>query len=391
MRIRIKPASTKKVLRNICLLTPFFEPYIVSYYDTIGSIFSLCRIVITLFLLKDIIFRKNYPIVYMITLFELLLMFSTVMTNTITIGYIASCLGGIGFVLLNIRLIKGGLSEYGQGYSILLGVYFIIHFFTVIVFPNGMISGMLGDNRIWFLGRKNSLICDVLIFLIMYIVCCYIRYNKIKNSFYIYLIIFAICFLVTGSITSFGAIILIMMLLTFLKVKNRKRVIIGTIVAIVVVITLLNVSGLYGTIIEFITNLFSREMTFSGRISIWKLAIDYFKKNILFGQGVGLVYIPWTNGIEVYSAHNVFLELASKYGIFPLGIYIILLIVNFRKINRANIKFSFLLLTIQIAYLLASMFESYKEVTRIFFVSIPFILCEVMDEISVVSKNTKEG
>jgi len=73
----------------------------------------------------------------------------------------------------------------------------------------------------------------------------------------------------------------------------------------------------------------------SGRIKIWKQAIDYFQKHTIIGCGFGnwkLASIPYDKVdldtfTMTYHTHNDFIEVATEVGVIGVGLYISLFIV----------------------------------------------------------------
>ena len=81
-------------------------------------------------------------------------------------------------------------------------------------------------------------------------------------------------------------------------------------------------------ILDFMTAFVGKDVSFSGRTSIWKRAIQYVLSNPLWGLGNDVVYDVWGNYHYVYSAHNEVLDFAVKYGCVALAGFIIMHIIT---------------------------------------------------------------
>ena len=109
------------------------------------------------------------------------------------------------------------------------------------------------------------------------------------------------------------------------------------------------------TFLSIFTSILGRDITFSGRASIWQLAIRIFENNFWFGGGLNINYNAWTNGAIVNSAHNTLLDILSRSGIFA-GLFFSLILLHC-IIGKYKIKTK-TLLTIFLSFLMYTLMES---------------------------------
>ena len=102
-----------------------------------------------------------------------------------------------------------------------------------------------------------------------------------------------------------------------------------------------------------------KDISFSGRTSIWKRAIQYVLANPLWGLGNDVVYDVWENYHYVYSAHNEVLDFAVKYGCIALVGFVMMHIITISAALRNKNSTNCRMCLICVASLLFSgMFEA---------------------------------
>ena len=84
----------------------------------------------------------------------------------------------------------------------------------------------------------------------------------------------------------------------------------------------------------------------SGRVEIWTTGIDILKRNVLFGQGIGiwktLGVFDMSSHTYWFSAHNDWLERTVEMGIIWLGLFITLIFNSFKRVTiKSPVDISF--------------------------------------------------
>lgn len=124
-----------------------------------------------------------------------------------------------------------------------------------------------------------------------------------------------------------------------------------------------------GGLLELVTQLSGRDMTFTGRTYIWQAVREEAGKNPIFGTGYGAFWIGsrldrlharyLVN--DIYQAHNGFLEIYANLGIIGLLLLIMFLITSFdRAIRSLHHDYSLNSLTVSytVLFMLAEFFEA---------------------------------
>ncbi len=119
-------------------------------------------------------------------------------------------------------------------------------------------------------------------------------------------------------------------MLTLKVSRMNLYLLLGALFAIVILIVLVF------TNIDLVINQFTRgtqrfEMT--GRERTWVRYIDFISQNLWLGNGSHKYYIFHPGDLRPYHAHNSYLQMLATHGIIVFLLYLLLIVVNIRKIN----------------------------------------------------------
>lgn len=365
----------KRRLANILLILPFFEPDCISFFESMDYLkifFSISRVLVTFYMISQYFFgKKDYKIpIKIFAIYELSIIFVNIINGTIYMGFIVSCFNSIGFFILNYYLFFKSPLEYFKSYKKLMGLFLIVNFIFQIIYPNGIVPERLGDNRIWLLGTKNGVTTFAIIFLLAYFSSYLLENGKVgveEKLILIYMTIIMVYGRSTTLIIGITLFIGIFSCLSYLKISKRSfKVIVLIIIAFIGIIFCTELKNI---IVSFIAEITGKDVTFSGRIAIWKQAFDYFKESPFVGKGIGLSFTPWTNGAVVFSAHSVYFELLSKYGIVPSILYIVMLTKGWVGLIRNKNQINNIAISFVTVFILISGFEAYNDYIRTFVIA----------------------
>lgn len=293
---------------------------------------------------------------------------------------------GIVFVSNRFRLSKESFRWLAKAYwafiiiAIVIDLFYesskIGEVFTSPWYQKGL-QFIFGNGNVWaflvVIGVLSALVLSVKKFFLPYYI------SMIVMTLYLFLTKSSTCIVISGAIIFLYSLYEIISLLK----TNKKRALILLIVlsgavvaAIVFVLLFINVGALANTKLgSLLRGLFLNKHfdSFSGRTNIWKGIIDILKQNTLdmfFGLGHGtgnkLFRLIANDGYSFYgglkSAHNGFMEILLRYGIFGVVVYaslICLVIFSFLlHIRKKNYRFAFIYGLVFIAILFHSIFES---------------------------------
>ena len=293
---------------------------------------------------------------------------------------------GIVFVSNRFRMSKESFRWLAKAYLAFIIIAIIVDLFyesskigevfTSPWYQKGL-QFIFGNGNVWaflvIIGVLSALVLSVKKFFLPYYV------SMIVMTLYLFLTKSSTCIVISGAIIFLYSLYEIIALL---KTNKKKALILLTILsgavvaAIVFVLLFINVGALANTKLgSLLRGLFLNKHfdSFSGRTNIWKGIIDILKQNTLdmfFGLGHGtgnkLFRLIANDGYSFYgglkSAHNGFMEILLRYGIFGVIIYaslICLVIFSFiLHIRKKNYRFAFIYGLVFIAILFHSIFES---------------------------------
>ncbi len=148
------------------------------------------------------------------------------------------------------------------------------------------------------------------------------------------------------STSAYVIFLLVLALSIFIRVLRVNKKFLVTIAMIIPMLVATLLIGLIKNA-EFIANLFGKDLTFTGRTTLWQLIINKIKENLLLGYGYDAF---WWN-INEYSyvwnvltwqpshTHNGYLELLLNIGLIGSLIFFIGFFKNFLKTLSVYIKY----------------------------------------------------
>ena len=249
--------------------------------------------------------------------------------------------------------------------NFVLGFYIIFNFFTIIFFPNGMYmnSAFYIDN--YLLGFDNEHITFILPALILIEINKYINNNN-KISFFYILVLFScvLSILLRWSATGVVGVFLYFVILFLYNYKLFNNIfswkkMLFIIILFFLLINILRFQNIFSFIVVDILN---KDLTFTGRTLIWDIALSLFLKNPLIGSGADCL-----KAYGYSHAHNFYLNLLCSVGIFPLLIFIMIIIISLKRLNNYSYLSKYFISVI-FSFLFIMLFESYTTYYLFFIV-----------------------
>lgn len=327
----------------LLLIFWYIEPAYFQQISAVNNIYNFGRVCFLCFgLLLYFLFKKNKNYSYdLIVILFLWIIFTTFLHNgnLSELSYELLCAGGLCTYI--------ALYTEFNSIKILVVIYKLLYIFIVInlicmfIFPHGMYTSMGGDGvtvywQNWFLGYKNYPIRIFIPALVLGHLLC--RFGKKKNTLIIlYVICFVSSILLDSSTGLIGIFVFsalafcILHLNTIKKIINLKTAVIFTIIIFYVVI----IAQSQNSILAYITNFFGKDLTFSGRISIWHDSITAILQSFLTGHGQfsGSDFQNIT-GSFAFHPHNYFLYVLFRGGVIELLIIALFIGSIFFSIKR---------------------------------------------------------
>lgn len=351
---------------SILLFFSFFpeslQKTVLAKYDIYFNLLIACFIFF--YIIRH---KKTYIWHILIILFLTFQLFSTVSHQ----GHIAWALWGRGVLIISLCI--GIQSTYYYNEKLFLKTVYLffyslifINFITLLLFPNGMYEDIRGiTDTNYFLGNYNGFI----IYIFPALITGYLYFKKYTNKLppgYLFLwVISLLTFIIKRSATSLiGLSIFGIYILFFNTQKSHLFFNIKSYLAA-------NIAFFYffvwnssnNQILNLVTSLIGKDITFTGRTLIWKNAKYHIYDCWLIGNGLEKAETI-TNKlgfIQATSAHNLMLDLLYKTGFLGfiiLSIPFFIFLNNLKKINNIKIRYS--LEAFCGILLLMSQFEAYN-------------------------------
>lgn len=273
----------------------------------------------------------------------------------------------LGIVLVIYLLFNKNKEKALYYLSKILWLYLLINTLVMLIWPNGIASGRIGQ-IVWFLGGKNNIVPWILIGGGCIILDSHERNKKMTFITYLKLAICSVqAFLCDSSTAVVVMIILWGIYLINIIVNNQKllnffmggkRLFLLVAIGFVFVVFFTTRSN----VLQEFSEWFGKDITFNGRTGIWIVALNYIKDNPWFGAGPVLVFdMGWS--VYMTHAHCLYLNICAHNGIIGLSCLIYILwnvLKNAKKIPLVAIFSLFL-------YLIGSIVEVYSLNTLLLF------------------------
>lgn len=315
-----KKINILKFVLYIILIFGFFKPRSVFLYGKyINLAYTILPIISTIIIFMLSLRKKKISksIIYM-AIYMLILIISTLINDGDISSAITTVVNSLGLVLIVNYGLRYDTKIFLRSISFYLYLLVMINLLSIFAYPNGMYvdSNFYSEN--WFLGYKNIQILFILPAILFNFINSYYNYDKLTIKDYILLIVSVFTLIYVNSSTSIIGISIILIyvimskILTKLNFLNIKNFIIAYVVSFFSIV-IFRIQNLFAYIIS---SLFSKDVTFTGRIYIWDSIINFIKNQPILGYGVEYKNIRYykTTLVHSYHAHDQMLEIAYETG-----------------------------------------------------------------------------
>lgn len=336
------------LLLAILFLFSFYPPYfefipLVSKYDILINVLIICGIFF--YFMRH---HKIRPVILIVCLFTIIQVISTAVNQV----DIKTSIWGRGILLLSMC---GGI-QWGYNYNekMFLKVVFylffgllIINLTTLFLFPSGMFENLNGIKEYnFFLGNYNNFI----LYFFMAAITGFLYIKKYTSKITIsYIILFCVMFLTLYKARSATSIVGISLLLIYGMLLNNKYThYILNIKLYTILNTLIFYSVVWNStenwILQAITGLLKRDVTFSGRAEIWRAIKPFVFQHWLIGNGLETqdVIFAKLSPVQAVQAHNLYLDILYKNGVLGficIAFIFILLLYRLKKMEDQNVRY----------------------------------------------------
>lgn len=336
-------------------------------FDTISNVFKV--MVIAVLGVWFVYFYQKVSLFFVgIVFFEVWRALATIYCGGNYTSLFIAILNALAICLVVEMGLKTDPDALLDGASFTLGLFVLINFVTIILFPQGMYE-FNNYTQNYFLGYRNNSIMLFFPAIIFSIVRSLRKYNKLTlSSFVITAVSFATVILAFSATSVIGMTVFTLFLLLALINKMPNFLNIITYLAI-------NIAYFFGVIILrlqeafafIIVDMLGRDLTFTGRTKIWDGALAAFAKSPVFGVGE-IESQASRDLIGATHAHNYYLDLLYKSGLPGFLIFFAILIICGMALyrNRKNGKIPFVVSGAICAFMIMLQSEAYYNIYYFF-------------------------
>lgn len=322
------------------LIFPFLEPLLFKdYAQWIDTIFSLSKIIALLYI-ANVYFKKynSSLIIKIILLYQFGLFISTILNPEGDIKrYLGPTVSVIGVCLYIDLMTKKGLINLALKYISQIYIAFcIINFISILIHPNGYVSGVGEGNEIYFLGLQNRFVFVFLPLVAFQALYSILTYKTIQKKIFIITIVNTLSLIYFWAVGGMLALILICILfLTIDKFKLKK--ILNSITCSIIVIVAnilfvgLRVQEYYA---DFITDTLEKDVTLTGRTLLWDYGFLSFLLHPIWGIGYNNISKLPTDMLGVAHMHNLFMNILYYGGLVGFTLFLIINILVVRNLYK---------------------------------------------------------
>lgn len=371
MQLRIR--KNMKTVPFYWLIIIFLQPAFLGYRSNLSIVYDLwhyIEFIAMLYLLVCYVIRDRFKcrIINYILIYYGWMCISCFVSGSTPIMIVWELAPGVGISLYVYYAMKRNTRHYLDFACRTLIIYIVINVITMVLFPDGIASGRIGQTM-WFLGGKNVILPFVLACGGMVILRSIDYYGKNTVMVYIAMVLLAASVLFTNSSTAILiAILLAGGVIVEILVRRRliEKIFSGRNLFLLVAVIFLFVvfASTNSSIAVNITTCLGKDITYNGRTALWAEALSIIRNNPIFGTGSSLVLdVGW--GVTMTHAHDLYLNIAAKHGIPAVILLVLCIIRTFRYSKGAGVQLAYYSLAL---YLVGSVVEVYSTDTL-------FLLC----------------
>lgn len=329
------------------LLLPLFEPTCFvdvseGVYTVINSIYRYSYFIVTLVIILRFITMKRLPslMFWMMLFFEMILMVSSHLggdTIKAILGYFVNDLPLLIFILCaEYAISRNEFSYFTVALASLLTLIIVINAFTVFTYPEGLYSSSikLNWNHHWFLGYKNV---QLPFFAIALLATGIEQFYAKSRKLVIVMVSIAITTIGLRSTTSMLAIMIGFAFFAYVYNKPGEVswfLMPMTLFVISIIVSFFIVTGMIPDFFSSFLALLGKDLTFTGRTTLWPIVIEAFLSAPLIGNGNNVEKLY--NLIGYGQSHNFYLDILYRGGLIYFGWLCVILRTAFKNLRKVN-------------------------------------------------------
>lgn len=372
MRIKWKTLLNSWVIYLI--MFPFVKPAVFDILPNLSAVSDaintwemfVCVIILVTYLQN----RRISKFLIGITIYELILLMTTVINGVLNLEFIHMAIERIGFCMLLEICLKSNVKMCVRRLVNVLSVLYLINLATIVLFPNGMFlvrhrAFGVFSHEYWFLGLDNGSANYSLPLVYLWTVYSVMEgYSFIKK--YAGIILFSLSIYIRWTASSVVAVFAFTVLMIISEFNFASRILsiksyFVFHICFFVAFVFMRIQNLFKYLIVV---MLKKDITFSGRLPIWDNAVKQFLNRPILGWGVN-----FTRNYSIIGAshsHNFFLHTLYESGVFGFASFISVILIVTKKLVKSRNKYSYILSAAVFSFLFVYQMEVFPYMTTFF-------------------------
>lgn len=328
-------------------MLPFIEPQVFKSFDDIDDLFAILKLFSACIVIALYLKGKISPLVIGMTVLQIWIGAATLINEGSIVRFAGPAITSVITLMVAEMALKADFLFFLRGIRNLLTIYFIINIVSIMFIQADII-----ELPYPFLGMDNRWIYFFLPWITLSFAVDALSDNKI--SIYSWATLFA-SILQLVLVWSVGAMLTIMLwcllwICSYWRQRRGKRQISKyAILFIIISVVLLNTLLINGMLLDwfggFISNVFNKDVTLSGRTLIWNKVLLILESSPLLGEGVQSELYdvnlftsisPSNPAFWVNHPHNFFLNIAFHGGWFAAVLFSIICFGSMVPLAKCN-------------------------------------------------------
>ena len=351
----------------IVSLLPFIQTSYQIFNPTINNITTILKVMVVIYstFIAICYHKKIDNLILAVFICNSYMIIPTYINNGYFIKFFGYFIDSIGllFVIKHLNLKYGEI--FLDALKIMCRIMIYLNLILLFLYPNGIYAENNGylTTRYLLLGMDNQAVSVIIPFMI--IIYAISKYqNKIKNSFfYLDIIVFLASIILIWCGNSIVGIGFFIIALFYQKIFKRKLTIKSSLYILIFLSVFIVFLQGFKIFSVFIIDFLGKDLTLSGRTTIWSNGIREWLKYPIIGHGfqVSEAFITFSNASGyVRGAHNQILNILLHGGIIYLLLFAIVFII-IHKITKKykNNEFINILILGILSYLIMGIADTY--------------------------------
>ena len=318
-------------------LFSFLRPTIFEKFEATNLLFNGLLVISLIFVVADFVIqyglsrfiRDKFLLVSI--LYYSLMIVSTVLNNESIQRMLMYVFVGFSSIVFAKYVFEKELLFASSVMKVLVWLYAFINIISIIAFPDGIVKTGSSGGSVFFLGQYSRFAFFFFPALLFCVLGDIKKYKKIRINTIFLLIICFFSVILSGTVGSSLAMIIMFLLMIIGRKKKINFVILFVIYIIFyLALTYFSITNYFA---KFVEDVLKRDLTLSSRTLIWNHGFNYIHLSPYYGVGI-MDNVTMLENFNFVHLHNHLLQVTFNTGYIGLTLFIILLFISFLSVTK---------------------------------------------------------